>query len=327
MRTSEAWNNFALIGYAIDTARIRGADILNMSWGLPSSSSIEDALMDAFNNGRGGKGCVLVASSGNWGVTEFPANIDSVLAVGAVDMRNNKPSYTASDSGVDVVAPSSRGGTVVYNEEEGGPHLCGTCLPDSEIVTLDRMGSAGYNSTNYTKTFGMTSAAAPQVAGVAALMLSYDPDLTSHEVRYWIRQSATELGATNWDGEGRLNARNALGAIGAPIAPYCWPDTCEEEKAHHGRIENETQLFTLHQNYPNPFNPKTTIRIDIDRERQVTVTISDVLGRTVARLYDDVLPAGSHSLIWDAGESPSGVYFYSVRSDGKIYVRKLLVSK
>ena len=52
-----------------------------------------------------------------------------------------------------------------------------------DIRTTDRMGNFGYNNTNYMANFGGTSAACPQVAGVAALMLSVRPDLTEAQVR------------------------------------------------------------------------------------------------------------------------------------------------
>ena len=72
--------------------------------------------------------------------------------------------------------------------------------------------------------------------------------------------------------------------------------------------------FAFHQNYPNPFNPSTCLTIALPRTVDVRVVILDLLGREIATLVDEILPAGFHLVAWDgktsAGEqAPSGVYF------------------
>jgi len=75
--------------------------------------------------------------------------------------------------------------------------------------------------------------------------------------------------------------------------------------------------FTLMGNYPNPFNPETQIRIEIPLSANVTIIISDILGREVSRLGNQVYSQGMHSFGWD-GKSfsgnnlPSGIYLYEV---------------
>ena len=75
--------------------------------------------------------------------------------------------------------------------------------------------------------------------------------------------------------------------------------------------------FMLMGNYPNPFNPETRIRIEIPLSANVTIIISDILGREVSRLGNQVYSQGMHSFGWD-GKSfsgnnlPSGVYLYEV---------------
>ncbi len=99
----------------------------------------------------------------------------------------------------------------------------GFCInPEGDVVTTDRMGTNGYETGNYTNQFGGTSAAAPQVAGVAALMLSVNPNLTEAEVRTILQQTATDMGTAGFDntyGYGRLNAYRAVEkAVGGPIS-------------------------------------------------------------------------------------------------------------
>jgi hypothetical protein len=75
--------------------------------------------------------------------------------------------------------------------------------------------------------------------------------------------------------------------------------------------------FTLMGNYPNPFNPDTQIRIEIPVRADLTIVISDILGREINRLGNQVYSAGMHSFSWDGkhssgNQAPSGIYFYEV---------------
>jgi flagellar hook assembly protein FlgD len=70
---------------------------------------------------------------------------------------------------------------------------------------------------------------------------------------------------------------------------------------------------------PNPFNPSTTLSFEIDAEPEemahVRVEAFDLRGRLVALLHEGLLPAGQHSVTWNAaGQSGgSGVYFLRVQ--------------
>jgi hypothetical protein len=83
--------------------------------------------------------------------------------------------------------------------------------------------------------------------------------------------------------------------------------------------------FKLHQNYPNPFNPASEIRFEIPVGTHATVKIFDVLGKDVTTLVDGYLPAGMHTVRWDAKDTPSGVYFYRLSTREFVQTRKLMV--
>lgn len=193
---------------AIDWAWDDGnADVISNSWGFTAQGTYHDnialAIGRARTEGRGGDGSVVVFASGNSnpgggaavqfnGVT-FPADVIGVITVGAVDNNGNIHNYSSRGSEMDLVAPS--GGT------------------PGNIRTTDRPGAAGYDPGNYTTTFNGTSAAAPQVAGVAALMLSVNPELTETQIVSILRNTATNMGASGFDntfGYGRVNAQQAL---------------------------------------------------------------------------------------------------------------------
>lgn len=83
----------------------------------------------------------------------------------------------------------------------------------------------------------------------------------------------------------------------------------------------------LAQNYPNPFNPVTVIPFALPSAGPVRLTVYDVLGREVALLVDDVLPAGRHEAVFDGHDLASGTYFYRVAFDGRSYSRPMLLVK
>ena len=128
---------------------------------------------------------------------QYPANLTSTIAVGAstnFGYRSHKSTYGTS---LDFMAPSD-GGTL-------------------GIYTTDRTGSDGYSSGDYKSDFGGTSAACPFAAGVGALILSKNPNLTGDEVFSIIRNTCDQIGDVEypdgWNeyyGYGQINAYNAL---------------------------------------------------------------------------------------------------------------------
>ncbi len=85
--------------------------------------------------------------------------------------------------------------------------------------------------------------------------------------------------------------------------------------------------FSLNQNFPNPFNPTTTISYSLQSRSHVTLTVYNVLGSQV-RAHDlGLLPAGEYSFEFDAGDLPSGVYFYRLETDFGVQTRKMMLLK
>lgn len=76
------------------------------------------------------------------------------------------------------------------------------------------------------------------------------------------------------------------------------------------------QAYRLRQNYPNPFNPSTTIEFELPRASHVTLRVFNILGQHIATLVDELRSAGTHTLAWDAGSLPSGVYLYRLSARG-----------
>lgn len=91
--------------------------------------------------------------------------------------------------------------------------------------------------------------------------------------------------------------------------------------------------YKLEQNYPNPFNPSTKIRFSIPEQTPVKIIVSDILGREIVTLVNDVLNAGNYEVEFPNVETghalslPSGVYFYTLITDNFKQSKKMILTK
>ncbi|MDZ7721880.1 MAG: T9SS type A sorting domain-containing protein [candidate division KSB1 bacterium] len=85
--------------------------------------------------------------------------------------------------------------------------------------------------------------------------------------------------------------------------------------------------YDLKQNYPNPFNPVTTIEYHLPAAEHVKIEIIDMNGRRVSMLENGLKPAGAHRVSFDAGQLSSGIYFYRMRTQSHVQVRRMLLLK
>jgi hypothetical protein len=85
------------------------------------------------------------------------------------------------------------------------------------------------------------------------------------------------------------------------------------------------QIFSLNQNYPNPFNAQTLIQYNLAGESDVSLTVFDILGRQVETLIDGYQTAGPHQVIWNADNSPSGIYFYKLKAGDVVETKRMLL--
>lgn len=167
------------------------ADIISNSWGTGNVSPIVKAkIVDLATNGRNGKGVSIVFAAGNESVNidGDEASIPEVISVGATNKYNLRADYSNYGAALDIVAP-------------GGEYL--------GITTLDPSGVAGvasidedyllYNDSNG---FVGTSASAPIVSGVIALMLEKNPNLTRVQIENILKNTADKIGSVSYDGNG-----------------------------------------------------------------------------------------------------------------------------
>jgi hypothetical protein len=93
-------------------------------------------------------------------------------------------------------------------------------------------------------------------------------------------------------------------------------------------VEEEETIpirFELCQNYPNPFNPNTTIRYSIPKSGMVSVRVYNLQGQKVKTIIHEFQQAGNYSYDFKAEGLSSGIYYYQLKVDGKIYDMKKMI--
>ena len=179
--------------YARAFARAARAAVANNSWGEstglysihdPAWRPMFDALDTAVRDGRGGLGTVFVFAGGNERKLRLDANYSNLtnhhetIAVAAVDRAGKVAAYSSPGASLLVAAPAAN-------------------------LTTDRPGAEGYNDgtgrdladPDHTRSFGGTSAAAPVVSGVVALLLEVEPRLGYRDVKEILALSAKRIDA------------------------------------------------------------------------------------------------------------------------------------
>jgi len=92
------------------------------------------------------------------------------------------------------------------------------------------------------------------------------------------------------------------------------------------RINEYASEYSLGQNYPNPFNPSTTVEFSVPKTGNVSIVVYDMSGREAAVMLNETrLPAGKYSQTLYSENLSSGVYFYSLIFNGKIFDTKKMI--
>ena len=195
-----------------------GADVISCSWGTTDpafslSPLKEAAIARAARKGRNGKGCVIVYAVGNDDldfVSFYSAHPD-VIAVAACTSKDEHASYSNRGREVAICAPSNGDWPITAARawwDEGVSWETGSY----------RYWRDGKSRGDRYKHFGGTSSACPLVAGICALVLSVNPDLTAREVKEILTETADKIGSpseyinrhSTKYGYGRINADRAV---------------------------------------------------------------------------------------------------------------------
>ncbi|MDX1939554.1 MAG: S8 family serine peptidase [Saprospiraceae bacterium] len=195
-----------------------GADIISCSWGTTDAnfslgSIKEQAIARAAKEGRKGKGCIILFAVGNddFDFVSFYAAHPDVIAVAACTSQDDHAPYSNRGREVSICAPSNGDWPIIAARawwDQGLANFSGN----------QKFWYDGRSRGQHYKHFGGTSSSTPLVAGICALILSANPNLTAKEVKEILQQTADKIGkpseylnghSTKY-GYGRVNADRAV---------------------------------------------------------------------------------------------------------------------
>ena len=187
-----------IIADGINKAWQNGADVISISWGSVAyeGTYITEAIDNAVSEGRNYLGCVVVCNSSTdyfYGAIAFPATLPNVITVGAMAPCGERLTYQSS-------------GYLWFWDSMYGPEL-DVMAPGMLISSTDVLDDGGFNYSgiindypdrDYTNNLWNGSSATPFVSGVAALVLSANPNLYEYQVRDIIKSTAQKVGGYDY---------------------------------------------------------------------------------------------------------------------------------
>ena len=270
---------------ALEWGESLGADIACASLGYLDWYSYEDLDGNTAATTRAidiasGLGVLCINSAGNegngpWYYIITPADADSVLSVGAVDVNG-----------------------IIANFSSRGPTFDGRIKPE-----VCARGVSTYcirsNTENIYRNASGTSFSAPLAAGAAAVIMSANPEWTNMKVREAIMMTASQF--NNPDNDYGYGIMNAWAAIN-----YQFTADVKDESFLPSAI-------SIYNAYPNPFNPSVSVKIDgLSISQHVSVGVYDIHGKLIESLHDQKVSHDELKLTWNAGNLSSGIYLLIV---------------
>jgi hypothetical protein len=156
-----------------------------------------------------------------------------------------------------------------------------------------------------------------------------DPEIT--EMLFYVNDCDFEYPALmNWWGSDEAQYIESM-VSGCVLWDPFLTEPPEQPKPVFEEITLPANL-TLSKAYPNPFNSQTTIRFIVPKSTMASVTIYNILGQEINRIYNRYTDAGEVSVIWDGKDNSgnavaSGIYLYAVRTDDEVKINKMLLLK
>ena len=284
---------------------MENADIINNSWysnaGWLDSQLLEDAIINAIEYGRDGKGCIIVFSAGNNGSNVlYPGSFDDrIITVGAIASGGGKASFSAYGNKLDVVAP----GVGIW-----------TTTPPQSIISDDG-----------------TSYAAPHVSGIAALIISANPCLTGQQVRDIIEQTSQKIRTdlytyTNNPARpnGTWNEQMGYGLVDAYAAVLMAKNMLLSNPCTQD-IQKTPKRGALEIIAPNPSTNNISIKYNLNGANSASLIIVKQAGNNL--VYNYTLDVSKTESNVDISKYFAGSYIVTLIVNGEVVDSKTLIKQ
>ena len=174
--------------------------------------------------------------------------------------------------------------------------------------------TSSHNGRDYYHAVGQgTSFASPMVAGVVALMLQVNPQLTPQTIKTILSRTATRDNFTTADPDSSLWGAGKLNAYAAIKETILTSGTVEIPSSEHS--------FSV---FPNPTHGQFTIEYESDRDGFFWIEVTNVIGQTISQ-QPWQLTTGKNTISVDLHSSGNGLHFVSITGHGGKVTKKLLV--
>jgi hypothetical protein len=279
----------------------------------PSNSEGDDFLFEYSVDGSPFRSLLLVNSDILSGYEAYmPADVYGTVTIRVVDTD-----HTATRNSLDALFIDR-----MYIERDRS-----TVQQDTVFVQNIEVGQAGEKSRNYRATATVTivngrefPASGVEVFGHFEGPATGDASgITDSEGRVTLLSDRVRLP----EGEWTFN----IDSLGANGRVYASGYNLMNSANGQFRFESLPNSIELYPNYPNPFNPSTTISFWLPASGQVRIEVFNLLGQSVEVVLDENRPAGDNSVLWEADQHSSGIYFYRLETGEFTESRKMVLLK
>jgi len=250
----------------------------------------------------GNNGTVLKTEDGGltWNLMSFPLNNSQLNSVAI-----------ASSSVISVVGNVDGNVAILYRSDDGG----NTWLPYEEQFSA---GTNLYDILYFNANDGI-------LTGNNGMILKTDNGGLSWFQTHSTAQ-ATDFYSVSF---GDINNGISVGANGTEIyttdGGFTWS---QAPPMNNPVVKNQNPNKISASNYPNPFNPSTKISFVLPKAGNIVVSVFDITGKEIKRLFDGYASSGTQEYTFNAANLSSGVYFYSITAEGsKPVTNKMILTK